>query len=415
MNVKAIFLVIILFIVANVLSAQQTLVKGKAWEADGKTPVEFANILLLKQDSSYISGTNSDLEGYFEISNTSKQGSLISVSFMGYETAYVPITGKTDTLEIFLSPSSIALNEVAIQGRSVIVKNDRKVILPSEEQIKMSTDGVDMIRKMQLPRIMVDPVSGEVTMSGNGEVQLRINGVQVTSAEIASIPPADVLRVEYHDDPGIRYGNAGIVINYITRRKESGGNVNGVLFNGGAHKRRSMDNRLSLKYNQGKSEWSANAVFVQRKQDWTREYDEKLISPDATIHRLEIGEPTPFNKKVFSTNVNYSLTEKDSYFFNAQLRYTYNDFPNSYEDRRSKLYVSGSDDPMSIFDHTVERSNSPALDLYYERKLKNGQSLIFNLVGTYIDTDSRRIYQEKQENDLTVDLFPGSFHTSLRQ
>ncbi len=400
-------LLIMLLIISNVVFAQQSIIKGKILDSEDKNPIEYANIILLRQDSSYISGVNSNFNGYFEISNPRNEDNILSVSFMGYTTAYLPTSVFTnnDTINIFLNPTTVNLKEVAIQARSIIVKDDKRLILPSEEQVKMSTDGADLIRKMQLPRIMVDPISGEINMSGNGILQLRINGVQVTNAEVASINPADILRIEYHDDPGARYGNADAVIDYITRRKESGGNINGSLFNSIGGKKTSADDRISLKYNYGKSEFSANAMYIQRKQDWTREYDEKLVFPDHELHRIETGEPTPFNKKVFNSSLNYSLMEKDNYFFNAQLRYTLNDFPNSYEDRKSKLYISGSDIPLSIFDHTVEKSHLPALDFYFQRNLKHNQQLIFNVVGTYIDTDSRRIYQESLDNNMETDIF----------
>ncbi|MDR2949563.1 MAG: carboxypeptidase-like regulatory domain-containing protein [Prevotella sp.] len=250
------------FFITNTLSAQ-SIIKGRVLDAEDKTPIEFANVVLMKQDSSYVSGINTNINGYFEIDNSFNKGEILSTSFIGYETAYQSVVGsENDSIIVFLKPSSINLDEVIIQARSIIVKDDRKVILPSEEQIRMSTDGTDILRKMQLPRIMVDPVSGEISMSGSGTLQLRINGVQVTNAEIASIPPADILRIEYYDDPGARYGKADAVIDYITRRKETGGNINGVFFNGGGHRRVSLDDRLSLKYNYGKSEFSANAMFV---------------------------------------------------------------------------------------------------------------------------------------------------------
>lgn len=189
----------------------------------------------------------------------------------------------------FAQETVINLDEVTILARSVIVKEDRKLLFPTQEQVNESTDGADMLRKIQLPRIMVDPISGEISMSSNGKIQLRINGVQVTNAEIASIPPADILRIEYHDAPGARFGNADVVIDYITRRRESGGNINGSFFNGGGHRRMSLDNRLSLKYNYGKSEFSANATLVQRKGYWTREYDERLVFPDHLLHQTEVG------------------------------------------------------------------------------------------------------------------------------
>ncbi|MDL2277213.1 carboxypeptidase-like regulatory domain-containing protein [Parabacteroides sp. OttesenSCG-928-G07] len=392
--------------IANSLFAQQSVFKGQIIDANDENPVAFANVLLLTPDSTFITGTTSDLDGYFELKDASQENYLLSVSFIGYDTAWKPVTSGDDenSTKIKLRQSSISLNEVTIQASSVIQKEDRKVIFPTQMQIETASDGTDIIRKMQLPRIMVDPTSGEISMSGNGEVQLRINGVQVTHAEIASIPPADILRIEYHDDPGARYGTADAVINYITRKKESGGNINGIIYHGFGKNRSSADDRISLKYNHAKSEFSANASFTKREQDWTREYDEKLIFPDYELHRLEVGEPTPFNKNVLTSNLNYSLIEDNNYFFNAQLRFTRNDFPNSFEDRRSKLYTSDSEIPLSIFDHTVEKSGSPALDLYYQYYLKDNQQLIFNIVGTYINTDSRRVYQEKRDNVFETDL-----------
>lgn len=390
----------------NALFAGNITIKGKIFDAANKNTVEFANVTLLKSDSTFLTGTASDVNGTFTIPNISKGNYLLSASFMGYDTSITPIRceGEDYYTEISLQSSSIFLNEVTIAAKSVINKGDRILILPSEAQIKTSTDGADLLNKMQLSRIMVDIMSGEVTASGGGEVQLRLNGVLVGYAEIASVKPEDIIRIEYHDTPGVRYGDASVVIDYITRRKESGGSIRGGAFHSIGNDRTSIDDMLSVRYNQGKSEFSANFRFIQRKGDWTREYDEKFIFPDKELHRLEVGEPTLFNKKVFYSNLNYSIQEKDNYMFNIQFRYNLNDFPAGYEDRKSKLFTSESDIPLSIYDHTKEKNHSPALDLYFYRNLKNGQSLIFNVVGTYIDTKSTRIYQEKREDVFETDI-----------
>ena len=104
------------------------------------------------------------------------------------------------------------------------------------------------------------------------------------------------------------------------------------------------------------------------------------------------------------SNINYSLQEKDKYLFNAQFRYDFNDFPAGYEDRTSKLYISNSETPLSIYDHTVEKNHTPALDIYYQHNLKNEQLLIFNVVGTYLDTKNTRIYQEKKDGIVETDI-----------
>lgn len=386
--------------------AQQVHIKGKIYDAEDKTPVGYATVSLLRPDSTFITGLSCDENGMFDIINTAGNY-LLSISYVGYEKSYTSVEClKPETyIEFPLKPSSITLKEVTVAAKSVINKGDRKLILPSALQIKTSTDGLDLLRKMQLSRIMVDPLTGEVLVSGNGEVQLRKNGVLVTSSEISAINPEDIVRIEYHDDPGVRYVGASAVIDYITRRAESGGNIRGGIMNNIGGHRSSMDDILSAKFNHKKSEFSANAVFQKRKQDWIREYDEKFIFPDHEIHRTETGEPTPFNKSQLLTQFNYSLVEKDKYFFNAQFRYNYLDFPAAYEDRRSKLYTSDSDIPLSIYDHTKERTNLPALDLYFQKNLRNGQLLIFNLVGTYIGTKNTRVYQEERDNVMETDIY----------
>lgn len=300
---------------------------------------------------------------------------------------------------------AISLDEVTIKARSVIEKGDRKVILPTQNQLKISSNGVDLLSRLQLPRITVDIMSGEITTSGNGEVQLRINGVQVTYTEVSALNPEDILRIEYHDTPGVRYGNASAVIDYITKTRKTGGSIRGGAFHNLSSDRTSIDDMLSGRYNYGKSEISANIRYIQRKGDWTREYDERFIFPDKELHRQETGEPTLFNKKLLTSNLNYSLQEKGKYLFNAQFRYTLQDNPAGYEDRKSKLYASDSDIPLSIYDHTKEQNHLPALDLYYQQDMKNNQRLIFNLVGTYIKSNSTRIYQEKQEVLTETDLY----------
>ena len=52
-----------------------------------------------------------------------------------------------------------------------------------------------------LPKIQVNPMSSEIKVPGNGEVQLRINGVKVELQEIKSLLPSDIIRIEYHDNP----------------------------------------------------------------------------------------------------------------------------------------------------------------------------------------------------------------------
>ena len=55
---------------------------------------------------------------------------------------------------------------------------------------------------MKLSRIQVDQMRNKVTSSGEGDVQLRMNGVNAEIQDILVLRPEDVIRIEYHDAPG---------------------------------------------------------------------------------------------------------------------------------------------------------------------------------------------------------------------
>lgn len=388
------------------LSAQHSL-SGEILDKKDMSPIEYANVTLMKPDSSYVTGTNSDESGYFILNNLEKKDYLLSIKYIGYKTVYLSIN-KYESInlgKIYIEPDAIALKDVTITAQSVINKTDRKLIMPSESQVKASTNGIDLLQKLQLPRLTFDFLSNSVVMAGKGTLQLRINGIEVTNAEIVALRPDEIIRIEYHDQPGARYGNADAIIDYITKRKESGGNINGNGMNVLA-KQIFSENNFSAKINHKKSEFSANTYWSGRKFNWTRQNDETFRFPNNDIlERSEEGLPTKFKSDHLHSTVNYSLVDKDKYYFNARFRYNYWTQPNSYTDRKSTLTTSDNPIPLHIYDHESQKHNIPALDLYYSHNLKNNQLLIFNIVGTYITSNNNRQYQEMREENPVTDIY----------
>ena len=67
--------------------------------------------------------------------------------------------------------------------------------------MKVSTNGVNLLQELMLPRIQVNPMNNEIGISGGGELQIRINGAKADINEIKALRPADIIRIEYHDNP----------------------------------------------------------------------------------------------------------------------------------------------------------------------------------------------------------------------
>jgi hypothetical protein len=254
-----------------------------------------------------------------------------------------------------------------------------------------------------LSRIQVNPVSQEVGILGGGEVQLRINGVKVVKNDVLALKPSDIIRVEYHDNPGLRYGNAAAVIDYIVRRHETGGNL-GVNLRNSFLLKRWGNNAVNGRINHKKSEFAVNYSIAQRDFDdiW-RDNEETFRFADGTvIRRKEVGEPGRFQRYWQELNATYSYLNENR-MFNATFRYYADN--TAHFDNIGKLYnMEAPDDFVQVFDGQKDLTSRPAIDLYYQENLKNDRTLVVNLVGTYNNTDNNRIYTESREDDLLTDI-----------
>ncbi|EGK01179.1 TonB-dependent receptor [Dysgonomonas gadei] len=405
---KRLLTLLTLFAIITSISTAQIKISGTIVDTDTHDALEFVNIALLNQDSTFVAGASSDTKGLFAFNNIPTGNYILSAAFVGYQKAYIPVNDvnkNTDIGSIPLEASDIALKDVTVTANAVIQKADRKIIIPSDAQIRASNSGVTLLRNLQLSRIIINPINNTVTVPGGDAVQLRINGVEVTIAEVVALQPADIIRIEYHDDPGMRYNNAAAVIDYITRHRESGGSVSANLANVPPSIMGWGENFASAKVNNKKSEFGVNAYWSRRGIDWTRENQETFVLPDKTLQRIEEGQPTKFKDDRLNMALNYNLNEPDKYLFSATLRYNYQKTPNQFSDRESIIHSSDNNTPLSILDHSTWNNNTPSLDLYYQRNLKNDQLIIFNAVGTYIDSKSTRLYEERRNEELTTDIF----------
>lgn len=352
-------------------------------------PLIGATASILDENGSILTGASTDTNGKFTIRNINNGSYTMLFQFLGYEDMKIEITNlekDMDMGDIRLSVSAVLLDDVVVSGDAVVKKSDRQMIMPTQEQKRAATNGVNLLQHMPISRITINPLDKTIKTTLGDDVQLRINGVEVTREEINAIRPSDVIRVEYHDNPGLRYGGAAAVLDYIIKKKESGGNVAGDFTNGITHLGYGQYN-LSAKYNWKKSAISTVASWQRRDLEWTRENYEDFVYPDYTIHNKELGAPTKVKFDYMNFVLNYNRTDERG-VFNVALRNRYDDKPNAVTDRSSTLYQG--DKIYSVSDKLQERSYIPSLDIYYQLNLKNDQHLYFDVVGTYINSSSNR-------------------------
>ena len=303
-----------------------------------------------------------------------------------------------DTLRMDTSMFRIA--EVTVEAQSVIQKVDKQVLLPNREQRKASHDGMSLLQNLQIPRIVVNPADNTVKTLANQDVQLRINGIEASNSEVMAINPKDVIRIEYHDQPGVRFNGAAAVINYIVKHRDTGGNLmlnasNGVTMPGWG------EYHLSGKVNFGKSSFSLMTHYSPRDVYWTRTNAETYNFSTGTIENREVGEPTRFKMNPVNIGLTYNWTNGEKNMLQIALRDFMNFTPHSKTNRDSYLYQGT--DSFAIHDHESSKSISPSLDIYYEHNLPDDNHLYFDVVGTYINSSNDRRFEQLPLGETVAD------------
>lgn len=382
-------------------------IKGRLIDVKNNEAIEFASITLLRNDSTFVTEATSDRNGVFTIAGDfPRQDYLLRITYIGYNTNLIRINDLKNNInlgDIDLINASYEINEVSVTANSIINKVDRQIILPSQMEVKSSTDGFDLLSKIFLPGTKVDPINRTIT-SKNEEIQIRINGVKATIQELVALKSEDINRIEYFQDPGIRFGNenVGAVVNLIVlRKKESGGYIS--LSGRDAPFVEFGDDQISIKANNKASEFSLNYSINYRGYDdrWgyaTNQYN----FPDNEITQIREGEKKPMNFQRHNLNLNYNLTKSNKYMFNVSLK---DQIYNGKTINASNTFYANNNEETYIYKKSRPRNNTPSLDIYYRQELKNKQSLTFNVVGTYIHTNNKDWYQESQDDIILNSIY----------
>nr|MCR4664174.1 carboxypeptidase-like regulatory domain-containing protein [Paludibacteraceae bacterium] len=342
----------------------------------------------LSNDSGQVAGTTTDNNGKFSL-DADTGNYILELSYIGYETIRMALTVNDNTHigMIQMREGATELGEVVVESQAIIQKVDRQILLPSKEQTQASSDGVSLLQNLQIPRIVISPIDNSVKTLSDESVQLRINGIEASTADVKAINPKDIIRVEYHDQPGVRYNGAAAVVDYIVKHRDTGGSLmlagtNGLTLPG-------IGNYyLAGKVHFGKSSLQAVATYAPYDIYWTRTNNETYHFSTGKIENNEVGEPTRYKTYPVNVSLNYNWTNGDKNMLNIRLRDNMAYIPYGPSDRDSRLFQPT--DSFEIHDHDKSSSQSPSLDIYYQHNLPHKQHLYFDVVGTYINTHSDR-------------------------
>lgn len=288
---------------------------------------------------------------------------------------------------------STTMQKVTVKAARTVQKIDGQWIFPSREQLESSSNGYSLLAKLALPHIRVDEALSSITaLSSIGGVQVRINDVAASKEDLLGLDMAGVQRVEFIDNPSLRYGEGvAYVINIKVKKAVSGYVLGADLTN--TLTTANGNETLYGKVNRGRSEL-AFTYGLDYHRFRGEEYDEQ-----ATYHLESVSGGFPAGSPSSPSNTitlhRQLLSKQDRGLdHNAQLTYSLSDSNYVFQAKLSgnqTLRPSESTATMALDDvpyhnNSSSRGYSPSLDLYYHQDFRRHQSLTANVVGTFIKT-----------------------------
>lgn len=195
---------------------------GAVVDADNEPIVGASVMILSPRDSTVVTYGISDSEGHFSIP-CDKKNILAKFYCMGYKTAFVnqpPFAIGNVTMQY----SPIQLSAVSVEADNTSLASDKNIYIPTARQKNAAQDATDLLRRMAIPQLVINPADNSVKDVFGNDVKVFINYQLSASDELKGMKMTDVRKIEYLEFPtDPRFRGESRVVNFIVQEYEYGG------------------------------------------------------------------------------------------------------------------------------------------------------------------------------------------------
>lgn len=308
-------------------------------------------------------------------------------------TLHVSVVGTAQSLTDSIATQE--LNEIVVQAPKVIRKADMDVYYPSRSAIENSRNGMQLLTNLMIPSLTVTDALGLI-LAGGQPVEVRINGRKASVEQVRALLPETIKRVEWIDNPGLRYNGVNYVLNFIVANPSMGGSLQ-------TEGRQALntawgDYFADSKFNNGPSQVEIGGMFkLTNKLKSHRDYKEAFSYPDGTsLTRTE----TPLGGRIDNTfgrlwsSYSYIKPDTTTFFVEAGVAPTFTD------DVRSDVRLSLSDGSEEILltDSHGNKGTTPKISAYLEHHFADRQTIVADFSSSFYFGRSYSDYIEQQLN-----------------
>lgn len=318
-------LLMLLMVSSAILSAQphsnsdikNGSISGRVIDAKLKEALPYVNIVVKDSNAKIITGGITNDDGTFLIDKIPEGHIVVSIQYIGYKTLDKSVTlgdnnYKVDLGDIQLEEEATGLDEVTIVAdvSTIQQKVDRKVITIGKD---LQTTGATASEIMNnLPSVSVDQQSGAISLRGNQNVRIMVDGKLSTIPAdqlLKQIPSTSIKSIELITNPSAKYNPEGMsgIINIILHKNTQIG------FNGNINVGLAYD--IEPKFN-----GSIDANYRNGKFNFYGSYNNSVAKNAnyGQIDRIEQNVLQNFNilnnnkSNLFKIGVDYYLDEKNT-------------------------------------------------------------------------------------------------------
>lgn len=211
------FIFVISCLMFSIMSfAQSSHISSVVKDKETQEAIEFATVVLMKSDSTYVVGCISDSSGQFILTDVTYQNDdLLKISFVGYKSKYL-LCGNI-SVPILLEADN-TLGEVVVTGKRPFLQQeiDKYIINVSDNLILAGRNGMDVLRNT--PGVIVQ--NKNISLIGGG-VEIWIDGrpSRMSGEQLASflegMQAENIDKIEVITSPSSKYdaGGTGGIIN----------------------------------------------------------------------------------------------------------------------------------------------------------------------------------------------------------
>ena len=394
---KFCFLTVLLFFPIRFLAQNIT---GKIVNGNS-LPIEFANVILLQaQDSSFVNGTVTDVNGNFSLPSIAGNY-LLKVSFLGFKTQIFEV--KTQNAgTIYLESQDENLSEITITATQPFIKMENGGISTDIKNSRLREIGMAIDVLAQLP--LVTKEGDEIIVFGKGSPLIYLNNRLIRDlSELENINSNTINKILIITNPGAQYAaNIKSVIK-IEMEKVQGEGLSGNLSNNTTINRKfSNVSVANLNYRINKLDLFG-MVYINDKKDLQYIDCEQHIANNYIVEK----DSNYIDRRTFRTNfgTNYTFDNNNS----IGTRYEYTLIPKYNSTNYSSLSnfnKNNLNSQISSMQNMDEKRTRHSLNAYFSGKFTSWLSvkLDFDFIKGNTDNEQKIRNTEHQliENIATI-------------